>query len=72
MPLIFVDEYMFLWYSVDYWYIMEIQSKKIEYFRKEVKMKMARPFVFPDPDDISKNNPAVIVTSIRNCKRLVC
>ena len=26
-------------------------------------MKMARPFVFPDPDDRSKNNPAVIVIS---------
>lgn len=26
-------------------------------------MKMSRPFVFPDPDDRSKNNPAVIVTS---------
>ncbi len=24
---------------------------------------MSRPFVFPDPDDRSKNNPAVIVTS---------
>ncbi len=24
---------------------------------------MPRPYVFPDPDDRSKNNPAVIVTS---------
>lgn len=24
---------------------------------------MARPFVFPDPDDRSKNNPAIIVSS---------
>lgn len=24
---------------------------------------MSRPYVFPDPDDRSKNNPAVIVTS---------
>lgn len=26
-------------------------------------MKMARPYVFPDPNDRSKNNPAVIVSS---------
>ena len=26
-------------------------------------MKMARPYIFPDPDDRSKNNPAVIVSS---------
>lgn len=26
-------------------------------------MKMARPYVFPDPDDRSKNNPAIIVSS---------
>ena len=32
-------------------------------FGKEVNMKMARPYVFPDPDDRSKNNPAVIVSS---------
>lgn len=24
---------------------------------------MSRPFVFPDPDDRSKNNPGVIVNS---------
>lgn len=41
---------------------MELQSKDW-IFPKEVKMKMARPFMFPDPDDRSKNNPAVIVTS---------
>ena len=32
-------------------------------FKKGGNMKMSRPFVFPDPDDRSKNNPAVIVTS---------
>ena len=26
-------------------------------------MSMARPYVFPDPDDRSKNNPAVIASS---------
>lgn len=26
-------------------------------------MKMSRPFVFPDPDDRSKNDPSTIVTS---------
>ena len=26
-------------------------------------MKMSRPFVFPDPDDRSKNNPGIIATS---------
>ena len=26
-------------------------------------MRMPRPFVFPDPDDRSKNDPGIIVTS---------
>ena len=26
-------------------------------------MKMARPYAFPDPNDRSKNNPAIIVSS---------
>ena len=26
-------------------------------------MRMLRPFVFPDPDDRSKNDPSIIVTS---------
>ena len=26
-------------------------------------MRMARPYVFPDPDDRSKNNPVVIASS---------
>ena len=32
-------------------------------FQKEVFMRMARPYVFPDPDDRSKNNPVVIANS---------
>lgn len=32
-------------------------------FQEGGSMRMSRLFVFPDPDDRSKNNPAIIVTS---------